>query len=220
VADQLIRDELLDSDRWLDLPSDSDRLAYLVLRLKADDFGNLEAGEKRIGRLFLAKTQINSPQAVAATLSHLHDADLIRFYPDPEWGNGDTTNQSGPREFIHLPRSRPTKSYLVRKCPPSPWCDPDATLGKHVRGVKNQGLAKNLPVTSPERNGDVSLGVGVRGLKNEVRTPQPVDNFPKAKRSWAEHWKAQGKAFGINPNPGESEGDYCRRVQEFAKVPR
>lgn len=40
----------------------------------------------------------------------------------------------------------------------------------------------------------------------------------KAKTTtWTEHWKAKGKAFGIEAKPGESDGDYCRRVQAFAK---
>ena len=44
MADRLIRDELLESDRWLDLHSDTTRLAYVGLLLLADDFGNLEGG--------------------------------------------------------------------------------------------------------------------------------------------------------------------------------
>jgi hypothetical protein len=37
-------------------------------------------------------------------------------------------------------------------------------------------------------------------------------------KSWAENWLAQGKALGIQAKHGESEGDYCRRVQEFSKA--
>lgn len=49
--------------------------------------------------------------------------------------------------------------------------------------------------------------------------PKPVDNFATVARSWAQHWTAQGKALGIKANPGESEGDYCRRVMERIRGP-
>lgn len=150
MPDRIIRDEILESDRWLDLPSDTDRLAYLGLRLKTDDFGNIEAGQRRMFRLLNSFTQIKTDETCTIVLNHLSDADLIRFYE-----SGDP-----PHEFIHLPRSRPTGSYLVRKCPPSPWCDPDIQLGKHIRAIRNQGLAKNIPVTSQERNPHVSQGIG------------------------------------------------------------
>ena len=47
---------------------------------------------------------------------------------------------------------------------------------------------------------------------------RPVDNFPPASESWAEHWTAQGKAFGINAKAGESTGDYCKRVISLIKA--
>ena len=149
MPDRVIRDELLESDRWQDLPTDTDRLAYVGMRIRSDDFGNMEAGPRRLFKFFHKFTQIKTDEAAAVTLQHLADADMIRFYT------------CEGREFVHLPRGRPTNSYLVRKCPPSPWCDPDIKLGKHVRSVRNQGLAKNLLVTLQERNKDVPQGVGV-----------------------------------------------------------
>jgi hypothetical protein len=151
MPDRVIRDELLESDRWLNLPTDTDRLAFIGLRLRSDDFGNIEAGSRRLFRFLQSFTQVKTEEAFAVVLGHLADADLVRFYKS---GNPE-------HEFIHLPRSRPTGSYLVRKCPPSPWCNPDTLLGKHVRAIRNQGLAKNVTDTSPERNRDVSQGVGV-----------------------------------------------------------
>lgn len=167
MPDRLIRDELLESDRWLGLPTDTDRLAFIGLRLKSDDFGNIEGGIRRLSRMLQGFTHIKTDEAAATTLLHLCDADMIRRY------------EADGREFYHLPRGRPAGSYLVRKCPASPWCKPDVALGKHVRAVRKQGLAKNLPGTSQERNPDVSQGVGVGvGIVEKHVVPSPKVGAP------------------------------------------
>ena len=208
MPDRIIRDELLDSDRWLDLPTDTDRLAYVGLLLICDDFGNLEGGLKRLYRFLHKFTQVKSEEVVATVLTHLGDADLIRRY------------EIEKREFWHLPRFKSPRWYLSRKVPGSPW-DEKRTLGKDARRIANQGLAKNLVATSLQQVSHVAhgvgVGVGVGEIQKRSSAAQPVDNFPPKSRSWSEHWKAQGKAFGIDPKPGESDGDYCRRVQAFAK---
>jgi hypothetical protein len=207
MADTLFRDELLASDRWLDLPTDTDRLAYFGIRMRADDFGNIEGGLRRMFRFLHGFTQIKTQEAAATTLGHLVDADLIRGYKSPD-----------ARDFYHCPRSGTHRSYMVRKCPPSPWCDPEKTLGKHVRSIINQGHAKNVAVTLPLRNTDVPLVVGV-SVSSKSKTnldPAPVDKSPKPLK-WADFWKAKGKALGINPLPGETEGDYCRRIMRTEK---
>lgn len=188
---------MLDSDRWLDLPSDTDRTAYIVLRIKTDDFGNIEAGPRKIFRLLEPRTQIKTEETCAIILSHLADVDLIRYYKISE--------EAKEREFIHLPRSRPTGSYLVRKCPPSPWCDPDTKLGKHVRSVRKQSLAKNIPVTSLEHNGDVSQGVGVGVGKGELPSARkragPDSAAAKAIRqnTWTAYSDAYEFRYGVPP---------------------
>lgn len=149
MPDRIIRDDLLRSARFCKLPTDTDRMAYIAIRLRSDDFGNLEAGTWNIFRMLSECTTIKTEEITGTVLGHLSDSDLIRFYKD------------GEHEYIHCPRSRPQNSYLVRKCPPSPWCNPKIKLGKHVRSVRNQGHAKNLPVTLLECNGDVLQGVGV-----------------------------------------------------------
>jgi len=149
MPDRVLRDEILESDRWLGLPSDTDRLTYIGLLLRCDDFGNLEGGLRRVSRFFQSFSSVKTDETAAAILLHLTDADMVRRY------------QVEGREFYHLPRFRTSASYLVRKVPPSPWCNPAALLGKNVRIVKNQGLAKNLPVTLPKSPSDVFAGVGV-----------------------------------------------------------
>jgi len=219
MPDQLLRAGLITSDRWLDLPNDTDRLAFVALLVPADDFGNLEGGIRKLWRFLQPRTRDQ-------------DRGSSRRLPDaPRPRRLDPLLPDRRKDFCTPPRFRSMRSYLVRKCPPSPWCTPEKPLGKHVRKVINQGHAKNLPVTLPVRNEDVLLGVGV-GVGVEVSqkrtsTASPVDNFQPVDKSahretakaltWAEHWKAQGKAFGIEAKQGEASGDDCRRVQEFAK---
>lgn len=149
MSDTLFRDELLESGRWLDLPTDTDRLSFFGLRLRADDFGNVEGGLRKLFRFLARFTQIKTEEVAAVTLEHLLSADLIRPY------------KANDRDFYHLPRCRTPKSYLVRKCPASPWCNPEEQLGKHIRKITKQGLALNVTSTSLEHNKDVLLGVGV-----------------------------------------------------------
>lgn len=203
MPDRLIRDELLESERWLFLPADTDRLVFVGLIFRADDFGNLEGGLKRMFRFMQAFAQVRSEENAAAVILHLADADLLRRY------------EFDGREFFHLPRFRPHRKYLVRKCPPSPWCDRSATLGK-VNRVSIRGLAKNMHDISHASAMHVSQGVGVgvgENLKRSTQSP-PVDNSMQPASTWIEHWTAKGKALGMKAKPGETERQYCDRVRD------
>jgi hypothetical protein len=189
MADRIVRDELLDSDRWLWLPSDTDRLIFIGLLLKCDDFGNLEGGSKRLFRYLHGFTQTRSEEAMITSLSHLVDADLIRRY------------EVDQRELFHVPRFRPHRQYLVRKYPQSPW-DSDRKLGKNKR-VATRGLAKDqalghvissdVATTSLPDSNHLAEGVGVgvgeiqkpsRANSEEIRNDgatnlEPLSNQPK-----------------------------------------
>lgn len=215
MPDRIIRDELLESGRWLDLPNDTARLCYLGLLLRCDDFGNIEGGPRRLFRFFFRFAQVKNEADADAVIQQLADADLIRRYEVEQ------------RELFHLPRFKAGRDYLVRRFPPSPWCDQNALIGKHKR-IINKGLAKNVAKDSANVNATfyqgVGVGVGVGDNKNELRpvdNSNPVDNSTAAAttkpKTWAQFWKAQGAAFGIKPIQGETEGEYCRRVQSIAK---
>lgn len=208
MPDRVIRDELLDSDRWLGLGHDTERLVFIGLLLRCDDFGNMEAGSGRLFRFVQSFTQVKSQENVAAILQHLADADLIRLY------------QSEGRELIHIPRLRPHRQYLVRRCPPSPWCDTSTPLGKTKR-IINKGLAGNVVTTSQRSSNDVAQGVGVGvGENTRTRTRQPVDNsrrdapanvngdgnkLPKVNGK-GQFTAALGKAWGNSPQAIEAKG--------------
>jgi len=140
MPDTLLRDEIWDSDRFLDLVGDTAKLSYLRFLNMADSFGNFEGG-RRIFRALSACTQIKTEAEWIAVMDALMGADLLRRY------------EVEGKEFWHLPRFRARQDYLVQKVPPSPWCATNPVLGKGRRLIK-QGLAKNLVPTSDQHGGD------------------------------------------------------------------
>ena len=209
MPDRLIRDEILESERWLFLPCDTDRLVFVGLIFRADDFGNLEGGTRRLFRFMHAFAQVKNEENAAAILAHLVDADLVRGY------------QVDGRDFVHLPRFRPHRKYLVRKCPPSPWCDLTVLLGKKHQKVSIQGHAKNMHDISHASDMHMlqGVGVGVGVGVNQQRTSDAaiVDNLSESAPSWLQHWTAKGKALGMEARPGETPRQYCDRVRERCK---
>lgn len=211
MPDRVIRDELLDSERWLALPCDTDRLVFVGLLLRCDDFGNLEGGPRRLFRFLHGFTQVKTEEAAGTALMHLADADMLRRY------------EIEKREYFHLPRFKAHRQYIVRKYPPSPW-DIAVELGKtqrvQIRGLaKDHQLSENVASTSLPRSMHVAQGVGVgvelRTTKKSTSNPQPVDNSPHV--TFVQHWTAKAKTVGIEAKPGEQPGDFAKRVQQFFK---
>jgi hypothetical protein len=126
MPDRLLRDELLDSERWINLKDNADRVAYIALLLRCDVFGNYVASEVRLIRLW-RDYGINNSQLVAKTLDELAEQDLVRLY----------AVDNSP--YLHIPRFRQRLRYTAtRKFPPSPW---------------DQGAALNPPGANQERTG-------------------------------------------------------------------
>lgn len=156
MTDRILRDELWESDRFLDLPTDIARLAFLRFLSAADDFGNFEGGTRRLARMIQASTQAKTEDAVTGAIDALMAADLIRRYT------------VDGRELFHIPRTKPHRQYIVRKMPASPW-DMDLKLGKtqrvETRGLakyqQNQALGENVATTSQTDSNHVAKGVGV-----------------------------------------------------------
>ncbi len=197
MPDRIIRDELLESDRWLDLPTDSARLAFVGLLLIADDFGNLEGGPRRMYRFLHSITQIKSENAAQEILLSLIDCDLLRRY------------EVDGRELFHIPRFRPHRQYLVRKMPASPW-DDNRQLGKikriEIRGLaKDQQVTKNLPTTSLPLACDIAegvdVGVGVGVGKNLIKPNGFMSGkTPDAHQKW--HKEAKELLDFLNAKAG------------------
>ena len=79
MPSRIIRDGLLDSDRYLLLPHDSERLLFIELLLLADDYGLCNANFGYLKR----RTSVCSTKTVeqvASILATLMDVDLVRVY--------------------------------------------------------------------------------------------------------------------------------------------
>ena len=108
MPQRIIRESLLYSDRFLDLPSNRERMAFLAVLLRADDRGNLEAtdgGLHRMWRDFEVDTVIDS----LAILEHLTTAELVKGY------------EVDGKRFIHVPRFQQKLRSYKSRVPLPPW---------------------------------------------------------------------------------------------------
>lgn len=166
MPDRIIRDELLQSTRWLDLPTDSHRLVFISLVLQADDYGNVEGGPRRLYRWMHSFTQVKSEADSIKLMSDLQDVDLIRRY------------EVEGREYWHIPRFRNLRRYWSRKWPKSPFAEQDIPINQESRQKTSGVLAES------SRNLPRGVGVGVgedqkrgRGAgEGENQSQKPVDN--------------------------------------------
>lgn len=143
MPDRVVRDELLQSDRWLDLPTDTHRLAYVALILVADDYGNLKGGPRRMFRWLLSFTQIKAEPDAIKLLSDLHDADLIGRY------------EVDGIEFWHVHRFKNSRKYWSRKWPRSPFAENNKVPTKE-HPTENPDPILTPP--SPQLPGGVGVG--------------------------------------------------------------
>ncbi len=148
MPDRIIRDDLLDSTRWLDLPTDSHRLVFIALITKADDYGNCEGGSRRLFRWMHGFTQVKSEADAIKLMSDLQDADLTRRY------------EVAGKEFWHIPRFRNSRRYWSRKYPKSPFPE-NSTIPTNQQDVKKIGADLPQTCANPSRGVGVGVGVGV-----------------------------------------------------------
>lgn len=156
MYDRVIRADLYQSDRWLDLPTDTHRLVFNALVHEADDFGNLDGGARRLFRFMQRFCQVKTEADAMKIMNDLADADLVRRY------------EVFGTEYWHLPRFKNTRRYTSRKYPRSPWCDSEklATAEK-LHKQNNNGKAKpaaDLPQTYSRPAGDLLRGEERRGV--------------------------------------------------------
>jgi len=203
MADKLIRDEILRSHRYQSISNDTAKLLFLHLVLSTDGLSNAEATPTALS---LIMRRDISEESAASLLGELHDRDLVRIYYVQD------------KRFVHVPRSRQRIRYIKGKHPRPPAEVEDNEIKELLEKV---GLKSDLSLTQVGR----SRSCVVVDVKKKQFGKAPVDNFPERgeienakSESWAEHWTAQGKAFGIIPKQGETTGDYCRRVIAMEKA--
>lgn len=170
MPDRVIRDELLESERWLGLKDNADRLAYIALLLRADSLGNFNAEPFRLMRLW-RDFGINTPALVAKTLAELSDHDLVRLY------------SSDTKPFLHVPRFNQRTRYIKRVFPPSPWTTIE----------QKQLIADNSPDSSQAVTGrSQQKGSEVKGSEEKRKRTKAVAQAPFVLPDWIpkDDWNA------------------------------
>jgi hypothetical protein len=206
MYDRVLRSELMNSDRWLDLHSDTARLAFLCLLPLADDFGNFEGGNRRLFRWLQARTQVKSEPDAVKIIADLMDSDLIRPY------------KVADADFWHIPRFQSERTYMCRRVPESPWDDPEIMRrAKHYREYhaarrlekkdKSEKPDSDLTQARVESDSNQSLGVGVGvGEVQKIRSPKHATGDPDFDRFWAAYprktakQKARSAWKSLSPN--------------------
>jgi hypothetical protein len=110
MPSRMIRDALLNSDRFLGLPDNTARICYVSCLLTADDRGNLEASSGALVRLW-RDFGPNSNAKAEDTAQFLSDKDLVRLY------------EVDGKRYMHIPRFGQRMRSFKRACPASPWCE-------------------------------------------------------------------------------------------------
>jgi hypothetical protein len=162
MPDRVIRAELLNSEAWLALKDNADRLAYLSCLLGADTLGNMPAGLHRCVHAW-RPYGIDTPEKAAKTLSDLADVDLVRLYT------------ADSKQYLHIPRFKQSRRFLGKLWPLSPW----STI------EEKQEDAKNSPVNHGESRHGVGVGVGVgvdKDQKHVVPSPKVGASYPQAQQ--------------------------------------
>ena len=108
MPQRMIRESLLYSDRFLDLPSNRERMAFLALLLKADDRGNLEATDGGLHRMW-RDFEVDTVQDSLTILEQLTTAELVQVY------------EVDGKRFIHIPRFQQKLRSYKSKVPTPPW---------------------------------------------------------------------------------------------------
>jgi hypothetical protein len=168
MSDRVIRDEILDSERYLSLTSDTARLLFIHFVLVADDLGNSEAGDLFVRRRLLATT--TPEKAISALISELADADLIRAY------------EVDGKRFIHIPRFRQRLRYTNSKFPRPPEAIECQSIKDMMYKKSDLGQTQDGPKTAEVKRSEVKRSKTSRDSPpvggELVSLPKPANQEP------------------------------------------
>ena len=108
MPQRMIRESLLYSDRFLDLPSNRERMGFIALLLKADDRGNLEATDGGLHRMW-RDFEVDTVKDSLTILEYLTTAELVKVY------------EVDGKRFIHIPRFQQKLRAYKSRVPLPPW---------------------------------------------------------------------------------------------------
>jgi hypothetical protein len=125
VPNRIIRDSILDSERYLSLTHHVERLLFYELILLADDYGLVPLGQAFLARRTTACGGMSGEQCLKV-ISALADVDLIRVF----------NSQSGSR-FAYMPRFGNSPRSAKPKWP----IPPDAIGGNEIKDLQQKRIA-------------------------------------------------------------------------------
>jgi hypothetical protein len=165
---------MLESDRWLGLAHPAERLAYIVLLLKADDLATADASDGQLVRLWREPCNLKGPEDAQRLLNALADADLVRIY------------EADGKRLVFIPRFRQRFRARTLKRPPPPenLLKDEPEIFENIRQINNRvremtdnrqtyvgQLAGNGQTVAPV---GVGVGVGVGEGEGSVEPAAPV----------------------------------------------
>ncbi|HWG34689.1 MAG TPA: hypothetical protein VN650_11000 [Gemmatimonadaceae bacterium] len=241
MADRLVRDELLDSDRYWALPSDTHRMLFVHFLLSADDLGNAQATTGTFRRRLLQRDKPVTEQECAQLIADLCTADIVRKF------------EYDGKRFIHIPRFRQRLRSYKRVHPRPPPEIEDKEINKLLSNLSDicPTLDTHTTDTSQSRAVEVKGSEG-KNFKNRAHAPDPVDKSaqplrkrdhpaakespgkstptatqtpnghstaaPRTPRDWRSNSNAAaiyGQSLGAPPMPGESLPAYVGRLDRL-----
>ena len=125
MPNRIIRDSILDSERYLSLTHHVERLLIFELILLADDYGLVPLGQAFLARRTTACAGMSGEQCLKV-ISALADVDLIRVY----------NAKSGSR-FAYMPRFGNSPRSSKPKWP----LPPDAIGGNEIKDLQQKRIA-------------------------------------------------------------------------------
>lgn len=180
MPDRIIRDDLLDSDRYLGLSSDTARMLFIHLVLAADDLGNTEASP-----LFIRRRLLASPledQVLVKLLSELADSDLIRLY------------EVEGKRYAHIPRFGQRLRYMKGQYPRPPQSMECKKIRELLAKKTDHGPTTDRPQSAEVKRSEEKKN-NTSGLRRSAKTSVP-EGFVVSDRVRA--WATETGVFNVD----------------------
>lgn len=167
MPDRIVRDELLDSDRYAALSSDTARMLFVHFLLVADDLGNAEATTMFVRRRLLPSG--GSEAAVLKLLTELADCDLIRLY------------EVNGKRLAHIPRFRQRLRSYRRANPRPPAALECFEIAQVLSNLSDNRLSSDGQVTGSRQSlAGEEKGREEKGLEEKGREGVVTDQASPA----------------------------------------
>lgn len=206
MPSRVIRSELLESDRWLGLTHAVERLAYVVLLLRADDLATCDASDGQLVRWWRDPCGVKGREDALRILEALAEADLVRPY------------EADGKRYVFIPRFRQRFRARSFKRPPPPEAllhDEQVVL-ENIKEIKDRTQKMSVNCRSTARHvtdNCPSVAPVVVGEGEDVNTSAAsptaqaaiaAAKTPKAQQYSAEFeaaWASYPRRSGGNPKP-------------------